>query len=111
MLLNDETFASNLRQASADIAAASARLNDKNTTIGMLFADDRIGRRLDKVTDDLAAITNEIRTGNGTLHNLVYDPALYADLKSTLKKLAGGVEDARENAPILTFAGFLFAGF
>ena len=39
------------------------------------------------------------------------DDTVYLDLKSALKSLRAGSDDVRENAPVLTFAGFLFSGF
>ena len=79
--------------------------------LGKLIYDEALAKRIDTISEDVAAVTGKIRRGEGTLGKLINDESVYNDLKTTLKKLGGGVDDLRENAPVLTFAGFLFAGF
>lgn len=110
-LLNDPKPFDDLAAATADMRQLT---NDARTGKGILaklIYDEEFGRRLDTITGDVASITGKIKRGEGTLGKLVNDDTVYLDLKSALKSLRAGSDDVRENAPVLTFAGFLFSGF
>jgi phospholipid/cholesterol/gamma-HCH transport system substrate-binding protein len=79
--------------------------------LGRLVYDNELGDRFDRISRDVAQITGKVRRGEGTLGKLIQDDVLYADLRESLRALTAGAGDARENAPILTFAAFLFSGF
>jgi phospholipid/cholesterol/gamma-HCH transport system substrate-binding protein len=110
-LLNDPKPFDDLASAVADLKTFTSDLNQGKGALGKLIHDERLGQRLDTISEDVAAITGKIRRGEGTLGKLIQDESVYNDLKSTLRGLRAGTDDVRENAPILTFAGFLFAGF
>lgn len=110
-LLNDATLHDDLTAAVADLRKMTGDASSGKGVLGKLIYDEALAARLDTISDDVAQITGKIRRGEGTLGKLVNDEQLYADLKSTLKSLRAGSDDVRENAPILTFAGFLFSGF
>ena len=60
---------------------------------------------------NLNGLLEDINHGKGTVGKLMTDEALYADLKDAVRSIQRSFEEARENAPILTFAGFLFKTF
>ncbi|MCE9634174.1 MAG: MlaD family protein [Planctomycetes bacterium] len=110
-LLNDRKPFDDLASATADMRQLATDARSGKGALGKLIYDEQFGRRLDSITDDVAQITGKIRRGEGTLGKLVNDDSVYTDLKSALRSLRAGTDDVRENAPILTFAGFLFSGF
>lgn len=110
-LLHDPKPFDDLSAAVAELKTFTTDLNQGKGALGKLIHDERLGQRLDTISEDVAQITGKIRRGEGTLGRLVQDESVYNDLKSTLRGLRAGTDDVRENAPILTFAGFLFAGF
>lgn len=139
LLLHDEQLARNLQETGERLASLSRKLDDPEGpmsralddislaagnarditekvksgegVLGRLVYDDELGDRLDRISRDIAQITGKIRRGEGSLGKLIQDDVLYADLRETLSSLTAGAGDARENAPILTFASFLFGGF
>lgn len=64
-----------------------------------------------RVTKEMADTLHRINTGKGTIASLLNDPALYKETKSLLKELRESVEDLREQAPINSFIGVVFAAF
>lgn len=110
-LLNDKKLYDDLAATAGDLRQITSDARAGKGTLGKLMYDEELAKRLDTITTDVATITTKIRKGEGTLGKLVNDEALYADLRATLKSLRSGSDDVRENAPILTFAGFLFSGF
>lgn len=110
-LLNDGKMHDDLASAIADLKGLTEDARTGKGALAKLLNDEALAKRLDTITDDVADITGKIRKGEGTLGKLVNDPKLYDDLTATLKSLRVGVDDVRENAPILTFTGLLFSGF
>jgi phospholipid/cholesterol/gamma-HCH transport system substrate-binding protein len=110
-LLNESKLHDDLAAAVADLRQITADLREGKGALGKLMYDEKVAQRIDTISDDVAAITSKIRKGEGTLGKLVNDDDIYQDLKQMLKGLRAGTDDVRENAPILTFAGFLFSGF
>lgn len=110
-LLNDRRPFDDLAAAASDIRQITNDARSGRGVLAKLIYDENLGKRLDTITDDVAQITGKIRRGEGTLGKLVNDESVYTDLKSALKSLRAGSDDVRENAPVLTFAGFLFSGF
>jgi phospholipid/cholesterol/gamma-HCH transport system substrate-binding protein len=110
-LLNDSKPFDDLSAATADLRRITDDVRAGKGVLGKLVYDENLGRRLDTITDDVAEITGKIRRGEGTIGKLVNDDTVYSDLKAALKSLRAGSDDVRENAPVLTFAGFLFSGF
>jgi phospholipid/cholesterol/gamma-HCH transport system substrate-binding protein len=110
-LFKDESLYDRFDRAMKDISdLASAAKNGKGALAKLLY-DEQFAKRFDTISEDIAAVTGKIRRGEGTLGKLINDETMYNDMKNALKSLGGGFEDVRENAPILTFAGFLFSGF
>lgn len=117
-LVNDPALYDDARAAVADIRKFSEGMNDPNGTVYRLMHDGKLADDLSAAAssaklsfDDLHLVVADIREGKGTLGKLATDPALYDDLRETLGTLKRSFEEARENAPILTFAGFLFRTF
>jgi phospholipid/cholesterol/gamma-HCH transport system substrate-binding protein len=110
-LFKDETLYDRMNVAVADVAALAKDAKSGKGVLGKLIYDEQLAKRLDTITGDVEAVTGKLRRGEGTLGKLINDETVYNDLKSALKALGGGADDVRENAPVLTFAGFLFKGF
>jgi phospholipid/cholesterol/gamma-HCH transport system substrate-binding protein len=110
-LFKDDSLYDRLDAAVKEFGAIAGDARTGKGVLGKLIYDEALAKRIDTITDDVAAVTGKLRRGEGTLGKLINDEAVYNDLRDTLKKLGGGVDDLRENAPVLTFAGFLFAGF
>lgn len=110
-LFKDDSLYTQLDATVKEFGAIASDARTGKGVLGKLIYDEALAKRIDTITDDVAAVTGKIRRGEGTLGKLINDESVYNDLKDTLKKLGGGVDDLRENAPVLTFAGFLFAGF
>jgi len=94
-----------------DARTLTADLTEGRGTLGRLWQDETLYDRVTAVMDDLEAITGKVRAGEGTLGKLVNDDALHEDLTAAIRGMRGSLEDAREAAPIATFAGLLFAAF
>jgi phospholipid/cholesterol/gamma-HCH transport system substrate-binding protein len=117
-LLNDPALYDDAKAALADIRKFTSGMNDEKGLLHRLMHDGKMADDLAAAVadarltlEDLRGITADIRAGKGTLGKLVTDDSLHADLKYTLATLQRSFEEARENAPILTFAGFLFRTF
>jgi phospholipid/cholesterol/gamma-HCH transport system substrate-binding protein len=110
-LLNDGKLHDDLASAVEDLRGITSEARSGKGALAKLLNDEGLAKRLDTITEDVADITGKIRRGEGTLGKLVNDEKLYDDLTATLKSLRVGVDDVRENAPILTFTGLLFSGF
>lgn len=110
-LFKDEDLYRKLDAAVTDLGALAQDARTGKGALGKLIYDEQFAKRLDTISDDIAAVTGKVRRGEGTLGKLINDESVYRDLKDALKRLGGGAEDVRENAPVLTFAGFLFSGF
>jgi phospholipid/cholesterol/gamma-HCH transport system substrate-binding protein len=116
--MNDGSLFDDARAAVADIRKFSDGMNDPNGTVYRLMHDGKLADDLSAAAssaklsfDELHLVVADVRAGKGTLGKLASDPALYDDLRETLGTLKRSFEEARENAPILTFAGFLFRTF
>lgn len=110
-LFKDESLYKRLDSAASQIEGLATDARSQKGALGKLIYDEAFAKRLDTITEDVAQVTGKLSRGEGTLGKLINDETVYNDLKSALKKLGGGADDVRENAPVLTFAGFLFAGF
>ncbi|HET6204817.1 MAG TPA: MlaD family protein [Planctomycetota bacterium] len=85
-----------------------SRVEGGEGTLGRLLTDHALYDAWVKVGDDVSAIASAIREGKGTIGRLFTDEDLLADLRTALKSISRQIEDAREAAPIATFAGVLF---
>ncbi len=110
-LLNDPALYDNLTAASSDLRGLVADAKSGEGLLARLVYDDELGQRVDLISRDVKQITGKLRRGEGTLGRLIQDEELYTDLRDALRSLKGGSAAVRENAPILTFTGFLLNGF
>lgn len=110
-LFKDDSLYTQLDSAVKEFGLIASDARTGKGVLGKLIYDETLAKRIDTISQDVADITGKVRRGEGTLGKLINDETVYNELKVTLKKLGGGVDDLRENAPVLTFAGFLFAGF
>ncbi len=110
-LFKDDTLYNRIDTAVKDFDAIAVDARTGKGVLGKLIYDEALAKRVDTITEDIAEVTGKLRRGEGTLGKMINDDSLYVDLKAAIKKLGGGVDDVRENAPVLTFAGFLFKAF
>jgi phospholipid/cholesterol/gamma-HCH transport system substrate-binding protein len=110
-LFKDDTLYNRIDSAVKSFGDLASDARTGKGVLSKLIYDESLAKRLDTITEDVADITGKVRRGDGTLGKLINDDSLYVELKAAIKKLGGGVDDVRENAPVLTFAGFLFKGF
>jgi phospholipid/cholesterol/gamma-HCH transport system substrate-binding protein len=110
-LFKDDGLYKRLDSAAAGLENLVTDARSSKGVLGKLIYDEALAKRLDTITEDVAQVTGKLSRGEGTLGKLINNDDVYNDLRSALKKLGGGADDVRENAPVLTFAGFLFAGF
>ena len=110
-LLSDPSLYDNLAATTADLQTITASAREGHGVLGRLLYDEELGDRLDRISADVSQVTGKLRRGEGTLGRLIQDDDLYEELRDSLRSLTAGAGDARENAPILVFASFLFGGF
>jgi len=110
-LLNDSKPFDDLATAADNLRQITEDARGEDSLLGKLLYDKDLGKRLDTISRDIVQITAKINHGDGTIAKLINDDSVYTDLKSALRSLRAGSDDVRENAPVLTFAGFLFSGF
>ncbi|MCI0586323.1 MAG: MlaD family protein [Planctomycetes bacterium] len=101
-------FLEEARAAAATVNRIAAKVEAGEGTFGRLLHDTAFYDAWTKVGEDVRVITANIREGKGTIGKLFTDEELLADLRMALKSVTRQIEDAREAAPIATFAGFLF---
>lgn len=116
--MNEPGLFENVDRAVADIRRFTDGLNDEKGALHLLVHDPKFAEDLSSTVgsakgavEDLRLVLGDVRAGKGTLGKLVNDPALYDDLKGAINSIQRTFEESRENAPILTFAGFLFRAF
>ncbi len=117
-LMNDGTLFDSAKGAVEDIRKFTSGLEDEKGTLWRVVHDPKLADDLASTVsnakstfEDIKGLVGDVRAGKGTLGKLVTDDSLYDDLRSTLNSLKRTFEEGRENAPILTFAGFLFRAF
>ena len=110
-LFTDDALFVDLKAAAADISSFTRQMNDGNGLLHRLAYDDKLGSDVEAAVADIRDMFADIRAGKGTLGKLMTDEELYADVRDAVRALQRSFEESRENAPILTFAGFLFKTF
>ena len=103
-LINDEALGKRLDTIVAEVEKVAKSLNDKDSgLLGALIHDESILADARKAFDDIAAITDKINSGKGTLGRLISDEDMGRRLDSMVRQITRAIEDAREAAPIGTF--------
>lgn len=110
-LLKDDSIYMRLDATLKDVEQFAGDAKNGKGLLGKLLYDEELAKRVDTISGDIAEVTGKLRRGEGSLGKLLNDEELYADIKDAVRKVGGGVDDVRENAPVLAFAGFLFSGF
>jgi phospholipid/cholesterol/gamma-HCH transport system substrate-binding protein len=101
-----------LDQISKDTTATTAKVQEVlGSAKGTLDKLDGTIKNAEKITGELAQVTEKINKGQGTLAKLVNDDAIFKETKALLKELRESVEDLREQAPINSFIGVVFSAF
>lgn len=104
VLARDADTAANTRTLVADLASVARKANDPGAgPLGALLGDGDLRRSVQRLLDNVAETTEEIRRGNGLLGRIIYDRDLGERFSRVINIVARAVEDAREAAPIGTF--------
>ncbi|KPL12058.1 hypothetical protein AMJ85_02140 [candidate division BRC1 bacterium SM23_51] len=112
-LVNDDQMSSEVEQMVVSFRAAAdevrtvleANRPDIEKTLGSL---GKMGDDLGRAADNLVAITDKIRTSEGTLGLLINDKTLYDDVRNTIDQVRRTFEQTEEQSVIRTFLGIVF---
>jgi phospholipid/cholesterol/gamma-HCH transport system substrate-binding protein len=107
-LLRDEEMGRALSEAISSLREVATTLREGRGSLGKLLTDEALYATWTAVGEDVRAITTALREGKGVLGRLVMDEELGRQLEQTFRAISRQIEDAREAAPIATFAGVLF---
>jgi len=110
-LLTDESVYRDIKAATADLGDITRQVKEGKGLLGRLLHDEELGEDTASTLRDVRDIVADAKAGRGTLGKLLSDDGLYNDARDALRSIQRSSEEARENAPILTFAGFLFKTF
>ena len=118
LLIKDEALYHDLRAIAGDVRKFTDGLGDAQGLLPRLLRDEAMAKDFEGMVSEargtfteLREIASGVRDGKGSLGKLVNDDALYEDVRDAVRSLQRSFEESRENAPILTFAGFLFRAF
>jgi phospholipid/cholesterol/gamma-HCH transport system substrate-binding protein len=116
--LKDDAVYEDIRASVASLKKFTGDLDTSEGLLPRLVRDKKMAEDFEATLadarlslKDLGGVVADIRAGRGTVGKLVTDEALYNDIKDAVRSIQRSFEEARENAPILTFAGFLFKTF
>jgi len=107
-LLRDEALAAEFTETVSSIRDITASLSEGRGSLGKLISDDRLYVTWTELGEDVRAVARSLREGRGVLGRLLVDEEMGRQLEVTLRAISRQIEDAREAAPIATFAGVLF---
>ena len=111
-LVNDVEMGVNLDKAVVGVRDFFEKATDPEAgLIGAAVADTALRERFVKIVDDLAAITEEARNGNGLLARLINDEEWGEQLDRIFTQVSRAIEDAREAAPVGTFFQVIAGAF
>ncbi len=79
--------------------------------VGALIGDPKLREQGSKFIGDLAAISEDLRTGNGLLARLINDEEMGHQFNRILNQISRAIEDAREAAPVGTFFSVFSGAF
>jgi phospholipid/cholesterol/gamma-HCH transport system substrate-binding protein len=125
-LMTNDTVVVRTEDVLKDVRGALARLDEitRDTTVTTKKVQDVLDsakstldkldgtiKNAEKVTGELASISEKVDKGPGTLSKLVNDDAIFRETKALLKEVRESVEDLREQTPINSFIGVVFSAF
>ncbi len=118
MLLHDKGAKDDLRSFISSAKKVTDDLGEGNGLLQRLMKDEELAdtvsdtfTSIGKMSDDLGGIIDEVQTGNGTLHQLIYDEEGWKEIMRILVLARESIEDLREQAPINTFTNVIFSAF
>jgi phospholipid/cholesterol/gamma-HCH transport system substrate-binding protein len=114
--LNDDQLYKDLQQVVSDLRTFSQNLNHDRSSLAKMINDN--GEFYNTVKDSFSSmkstfdesreIVEKLKNGEGTMGKLIADEAIYLDAKETIQQVRNTINDLREQAPISTFASFIF---
>jgi phospholipid/cholesterol/gamma-HCH transport system substrate-binding protein len=110
-LLHDEALKQHFEDFARGASNLMSEIQNGQGALPKLLNDPALGEEVSGVVRNLSDITGRIRNGPGTAYSLIYDDTLYQRTSEAMALLRDTTEDAREQAPISTFFGILFAPF
>lgn len=107
-LASDEALGEKLDSIISDLRNVAADLRGGKSLLARLISDEKMGQELGEAVSALNKFASDLSKGEGTIARLVSDPQLYVEAQKLLFQAREAVEDAREAAPISSFASILF---
>ncbi|MEQ8764349.1 MAG: MlaD family protein [Planctomycetota bacterium] len=111
MLLKNKDLAESIQNTIVVVGETVAELPKAESVLGRLFYDRDMGEKLAGVVDDVSLMVHRVSLGQGTVGRLLMREDIGEKLAFLLDVVTGAVEDAREAAPISTFANVIFSAF
>lgn len=111
-LLRDDELADRVRVAVDGFAEFASNASDPEAgLIGALVSDKDLRDKGATIIANLEAISEELKSGKGTLARLINDEEMGEKLDRVLNQVSRAIEDAREAAPVGTFFQVLTGAF
>lgn len=110
-LLHDEALKRNFGDFANGASNIVSDIRNGDGALSRLIYDEKLGGDLSAAVHDVSQIIARVRSGPGTAYSFIYDDTLYQRANEAMALLRDTTEDVREQAPISTFFGILFAPF
>lgn len=117
-LIYDEALADEVAKAIEAFSNVGQKIDRGEGVAGRLLSSPEMAAELDAIvanfkqaSEDLQAVTSQVRAGEGTVGKLVMNQELYDDALSAVGVLTRSLEDYREAAPITALTAVFFAAF
>ena len=111
LLLSNEQTRQEIQDLVTEAREVVRSIREGKGVAAALLNDEDLVSRVREAVDDIHDIVHKVNTGQGTLGQVVNNPKAWDELVKILVLGRETVEDIREQAPISTFVGALFAAF
>jgi phospholipid/cholesterol/gamma-HCH transport system substrate-binding protein len=117
-LIYDDALANEVEKGLLAFSSVGQRIDEGEGVLGRLISDEELAAELEGIfqdfgsaSQDLQALTAQLRSGEGTLGKLMMDQELYDEALTAVGLLTRSLEDYREAAPVTAFTSVLFSAF
>ncbi len=110
-LLRDEQLKQSFQTFARDASNLVDEVRRGDGLLSSLINSSQLRDDILGTASDLSSVMERVRSGPGTVYSLIHDQVLYERATEAVALLRDATEDAREQAPISTFFGILFAPF
>ncbi len=126
LLAKDATLHNEMKAITANLKTFSTKLAQGQGLLGRILDDDdpmqatlaaaikEVNEAFKEVREafgSIKEIAGSIKEGKGTIGKLVYDDALYEEIRDLIAEVRASVDDFRETTPITTFSSLFFGVF